>query len=91
MAIQWSYKPTDKEHEALLRALAERPEYPSVSQFVREAVIRMIHDDDHGKLFAELSGLIENLHELKETFMSLVLKASPVEREPEPAPWLRER
>ncbi|KKL44806.1 hypothetical protein LCGC14_2361950, partial [marine sediment metagenome] len=46
MARQWVYRPTDKEHEALMRAMERHPEYTSIAQFLREATMRMIHDED---------------------------------------------
>ncbi|KKM15275.1 hypothetical protein LCGC14_1697640, partial [marine sediment metagenome] len=44
MARQWVYRPTDKEHELLMRAMERFPEYTSIAQFVHEAMMRMIHD-----------------------------------------------
>jgi len=71
---QWVYRPTEKEHEALLRALEANPEYPSISQFIREGVIRLITAEDRRPLFTELSDTIDEFHSLKERFLTLVLR-----------------
>ncbi|KKL91266.1 hypothetical protein LCGC14_1896340, partial [marine sediment metagenome] len=73
---QWVYRPTDKEHELLMRAMERHPEYTSIAQFVHEAMMRMIHDEDLRKLYTEVGELIEELQETKEKFLSLVLKHS---------------
>ena len=76
MARQWVYRPTDKEHEALMRAMERHPEYTSIAQFIRESALRMIGDDDVQKKFTEVGVLIDELHEIKEKFLNLVLKYS---------------
>ena len=72
---QWTYRPTDKEHELLLRAMSMSPEYTSISQFIREAVLRLIHNNDRRKLFAELGEAIDELHQQKEKFLKIVITA----------------
>ena len=76
MSRQWVYRPTDKEHEALMRAMERYPEYTSIAQFIREATLRMVGDDDLRKKFTEIGKLIDELQELKEKFLNLVLKHS---------------
>lgn len=76
MARQWVYRPTDDEHEALMRAMENHPEYPSIAQFVREAVLRLIADEDIRPLYTEASQLIDELKETKDKFLRLVLKHS---------------
>ena len=71
---QWVYRPTDEEHELLLRAMEAAPEYPSISQFVREAVMRLIFHDDKRKLFTEVGDLIEDLHKIRKDTLYLILK-----------------
>ena len=73
---QWVYRPTDKEHEALMRAMERAPEYTSVAQFVREGVLRLVTDGDLGKKYTEVGELIEELHDIKSKFLSLVLRHS---------------
>lgn len=73
---QWVYRPTEAEHELLLRAMERSPEYPSIAQFVREATLRLIHADDRRSLFTELSEAIDELHETKKKFLTLVLRQS---------------
>ena len=74
--LQWVYRPTEEEHEQLLRALARQPEYTSVSQFIREGVLRLVHDNDRRKLYTEAAHLIDELKSTKDKFMSLVLSHS---------------
>lgn len=71
---QWVYRPTDKEHEALMRAMERAPEYTSVAQFVREATLRLVHEDDLRKLYTEVGTLIEELMDFKAKFLNLLLK-----------------
>ena len=73
---QWVYRPTDQEHEKLLRAMERSPEYTSIAQFVREATLRLVHENDRRKLFSEMDDLIEELRDVKEKFIHLVLKHS---------------
>lgn len=73
---QWVYRPTDKEHELLTRAMEQYPEYGSVAQFVREATLRLIHDGDLRKLYTEAGQLIEDLADMKSKFLDLVLRHS---------------
>ena len=72
---QWTYRPSDKEHELLLKAMAMSPEYTSISQFIREAVLRLIHSNDRRKLFSELGDAIEETTKQKDKFLKLVLAA----------------
>jgi len=74
--IQWAYRPSEKEHEALLKTMAENPEFTSVAQVVKESVLRFIHGDERTKMFTEVGELIENLHRDKEEFLNLVLRYS---------------
>lgn len=71
---QWVYRPTDKEHELLLRSMRDHPEYVSVAQFVREGTLRLCHENNRPKLFTQLAELIDELQEAKEKFISLVLQ-----------------
>ena len=56
---QWVYRPTEAEHEKLLEAMRENPEYPSVAQFIREGVLRLVYAEDQEILFTELSDCID--------------------------------
>lgn len=76
---QWVYRPTDEEHEALRRAMALNPEYTSVAQYMREAVLRMIADHDRRPLYTEIGELIEELKDTKDKFLTLVIKHSEEE------------
>ena len=73
---QWAYRPTDEEHEKLLKAMGEQREFTSVAQFVREGVLRLIHGEDRRRLYTEVEELIEELKETKDRFMRLVLDHS---------------
>lgn len=70
---QWVYRPTDAEHEKLLAAMADHPEFTSVAQVVREAVMRWVHEDDRRKLFTQIDEMIEDLKGTKDKFLRLVL------------------
>ncbi len=71
---QWSYRPTDKEHELLLRSMREHPEYVSIAQFIREATLRLCYENDRPKLFTHVSELIDILQDAREKFISLVIR-----------------
>ncbi len=73
---QWVYRPTDREHEALMRAMERAPEYTSIAQYVREATLRMVGEEDQRKLFSEVGDLIEELRDMKDKFLNLVLNHS---------------
>lgn len=73
---QWVYRPTEAEHEKLMKAMGEQSEYTSVAQFMREGVLRLIHDNDRRKLYTELDTMIEELREAKDKFIRLVLDHS---------------
>lgn len=72
---QWVYRPTEDEHELVLKAVKES-EFKSVAQFIREGALRLAHDEDIRPLYTEVGELIEELVELKEKFLNLVLKHS---------------
>lgn len=76
MSTQWAYRPSDEEHEALLKMMAENPEFKSVAQVVKEAMMRFINGEDKTKFFSEVGALIEALAHDKEQFLNLVLKYS---------------
>ena len=59
---QWAYRPTDEEHEKLMKAMREQSEYTSVAQFVREGVLRLVHSEDRQKLYTEIDEMIEDLN-----------------------------
>ena len=71
---QWVYRPTEAEHELLLKAMEMHPEYPSQAQFIREGVMRLIHGEDRRPLFTQLSDLIEEFREIKTKYQTLLLK-----------------
>ena len=71
---QWTYRPSDEEHELLMKAMEESPEFTSVAQFMREGVMRLIHDNDRRKIFSEVVELIGELNEAKNKFMDLVIR-----------------
>ena len=73
---QWVYRPTDKEHEALMQAMERYPEYGSVAQFIREGTLRLIYEGDLNKKYIEVGELIEELNSIKAKFLSLVLRHS---------------
>ena len=76
---QWAYRPTDEEHEKLMKAMREQREFTSVAQFVREGVLRLIHGEDRRKLYTEVEELIEGLKDIKDKTLSLVLRHSEEE------------
>lgn len=78
---QWAYRPTDKEHEALLRVLRQSSEYNSVAQFVREAVLRLILDNDQQRLFTLLGEAIHGLERTKEEIIDVLIQNSRSETE----------
>ena len=73
---QWVYRPTDKEHEALMQAMERYPEYTSIAQFIREATLRFVYSEDLDKKYTEVGELIEELHDIKAKFLDLVLRHS---------------
>jgi hypothetical protein len=76
MVHQWVYRPTEKEHEMLMRALSESQEFSSVAQIVRESVLRFVHGSDRKPLYIQVSTLIDELQETKAKFLNLVLRHS---------------
>lgn len=71
---QWVYRPTDDEHEALLRKMAENPEYTSIAQVVREAVLRFVHDDYPSAMFSQLSEIIQDLRAAQQDLDDIFLQ-----------------
>ena len=59
-----------------MHAMERAPEYTSIAQFLREATLRMIHDEDLNKRYTEVGELIDELQEMKQKFLNLVLKNS---------------
>jgi hypothetical protein len=81
MPTQWAYRPSEEEHEALLKVMAEHPEFTSVAQVIRESVLRFVHAADKRKMFTEVGALIDALKRDKEEFLNLVLRYSEEEGE----------
>jgi hypothetical protein len=73
---QWVYRPSDEEHEKLLRFMAENPEYTSTAQVVREGVLRLSYGNDKKKIFSMMDELIEDMKKQKDKFLKLILEAS---------------
>lgn len=58
----WTHRPTVEEHEDAVRAQREAG-YPSMSAFVREAVLRLTYADDSRPIFTELVEITELVRE----------------------------
>lgn len=74
MATQWVYRPRDEEHEKLLKFMADNPEFRSVAQVVREAMLRLFNAEDQNLLFTEVSDLITSLKEDRDKFLEILLR-----------------
>lgn len=72
----WVYRPSEKEHEEILKFRAENPEFTSMSSIIREAVLRFIYSDDISSRYTEIEDVIESLRDSKEKFLDLVLDHS---------------
>jgi hypothetical protein len=71
---QWTYRPTEGEQEAMMRVMADHPEYPSVAQVIREAFLRFLMSDDKRRAFTEVHKLIDELTEVKQDYADLLIR-----------------
>lgn len=74
----WSHRPKIEEYDAALTAMKEA-DYPSVSAFVREAVVRLTYAEDKRPLFSQLrdrlataTELVEDLYHLETEYQNAI-------------------
>lgn len=69
---QWIFRPKEDEHEKMIEAMKEG-RYETRAAFIREAVIRMLHDRDVRPLYSEVEDLIDSLQDARQRFFKTLL------------------